>query len=373
METLSVKIASALLFAVLPVVTSHPLRTTLAAGGPIVSLRTAKSYEKDSPKLRFDFLRLCDSTIVRLKNEKTHHPFFIDSYGVRSLCVAYDITGNNKYLDACQSWAIRMVNYQKKMIPRGAYYIDYGRKPGEKKGDWYVADCSSIAMGVLSTAIRCKGAERRRLLHSVEEFGSLVIKSFVRPSGGVTDGYWPQYDGAWWCSSSLFGSFSFLLYKNTANKKYLNVALGIVDWLNKQDLATVQPLPLSHQGPSLLMYVLECYSAGWPYLSREMSRKQDALKQIDWCLNWVETQQKIPLGKRDWPILSWWGAKYGGLPFHENIYSRLFGDRHLKTLADREVRLLSPIALSNDNGVYQLREFVLMSYAQLLDSGAIYR
>lgn len=344
-----------------------------ADGGGISSAQTNISRTTNA-EFRSQFLQLCDSTLVRLRHEKDGHPFFIDSYGVRSLCVAYDMTGNQKYLEACRSWADRMVRSQKKMIPAGAYYINYGRKPGQKSGDWYVADCSSIAMGVLSTAIRCKGAERNRLLHSVKEFASLVIKNFVRPSGGVTDGFWPQYDGAWWCSSSLFGSFSFMLYKNTGKERYLNVALGIVDWLNKQDLATAQPLPLSHQGPSLPMYVLECYSAGWPYLSKDNARNKAATAQIDWSLNWAENQQRIPIAKRHWPLLSWWGAKYGGLPFQEYIYSRyLPGHRNLLAKGDREMKLLAPVVLSGKPGVSQLTAFILMSYAQRLDPGAIYR
>ncbi|MCX7429247.1 MAG: hypothetical protein NTW96_26925 [Planctomycetia bacterium] len=61
-----------------------------------------------------------------------------------------------------------MIEYQEKMVPKGAYYMQYGRKPGEDQGNWYVADCSSIAMGVLATAVRSKEpAERQRYLTSV--------------------------------------------------------------------------------------------------------------------------------------------------------------------------------------------------------------
>ncbi len=325
-------------------------------------------------EFRSEFFRLCDSAIVTIKDNNGKRPFFIDSYDVRGLCAAYDMTGNKRYFDACRAWADKMVGYQKKMIPSSAYYIDYGRKPGQKKGDWYVADCSSIAMGVLSTAIRCKGAEREKLLRSVKEFASLVLKKFVRPSGGVTDGFWPQYDGAWWCSSSLFGSFSFMLYRNTGNNRYLDAALGIVDWLNKQDLATTQPLPLSHQGPSLPMYVLECYSAGLPYWSKSAARKDSALAQIRWCLNWAKKQEETPVAKRHWPLLSWWGAKYGGLPFQDYVYANYL-PHHKSLLArgDLEMRLLVPGALSGKPGAPQLDAFMMMSYAQRLDPGAIYR
>lgn len=328
----------------------------------------------DEAAFRSQFFHLCDSAIARIRSNRGDRPFFVDSYGVRALCVAYDMTGNRKYLDACRLWADKMVGYQKKMIPSGAYYIDYGRKPGQNKGDWYVADCSSIAMGVLSTEIRCKGAEQGRLLRSVKRFASLVLKKFVLPSGGVTDGFWPQYDGAWWCSSSLFGSFSFMLYKTTGNKRYLDAALGVVDWLNRQNLATTRPLPLSHQGPSLPMYVLECYSAGLPYWSGDAARKDSALVQIQWCLDWVKRQEEIPVAKRKWPPLSWWGAKYGGLPFQEYFYADHLPHREsLLARGDREMRLLGSNSLSGKPGAPQLDAFMMMSYAQRLDPGAIYR
>ncbi len=368
------KFSVALLSLILSVILPAYQNPVLAADGVSLSSRRAGTSVTADASFRSLFFRLCDSTIVRIRDNNGKRPFFIDSYGVRGLCVAYDMTRNEKYIDACRSWADRMVKYQKTMYPAGAYYMNYGRKPGQKKGDWYAADCSSIATGVLATAIRCKGVERKRLLHSVEEFASLVMRKYVRPSGGVTDGLWPQYDRAWWCSSSLFGSLSFMLYKETGNKHYLNVAMDIVDWLNKQDLATTQPLPLSHQGPSLPMYVLECYSAGWPFISKDSGRKEASAAQIHWCLNWSERQQRIPLAKRHWPLLSWWGAKYGGLPFQEYIYSRyLPGQRGLMERGDMEMELLAPVAMSRKPGVSQLTAFILISYAQRLDPGAIYR
>jgi hypothetical protein len=172
----------------------------------------------------------------------------------------------------------------------------------------------------------------------------------------------------------LFGSLSFILYKNTGKKRYLDVALRIVNWLDKQDLATMQPLPLAHQGPSLPMYVLECYSAGWPYLSRNRAMRSAAEPQIQWCINWAKSQQRIPIEKRKWPLLSWWGTKYGGLPFQEYIYAHyLPGQSGLTVEGDREMRRFFPAAISGKPGSSQLTAFMLMSYAQRLDPFAVYR
>lgn len=334
----------------------------------------ARRDQNYTARFRRRFIQLCDLAVGKIQGTKNKDPFFIDSYAVRALCVAYDMTGDPKYLDACKSWSERMIETQDEMIPAGAYYINYGRTPGQNKGDWYVADCSSIAMGVLSTAVRCKGPDRARLLGSVEKFWSMVSRKFVRPSGGVTDGYWPKYNRAWWCSSSLFGSLSFMLYANTGNSKYLRTGLGIIDWLNKLDLKRVGPLPLSEQGPSMPMYVMEACSSGWPYIIRSVARKRAAIKQVSRCLNWTARQQQMPISKRKWVISGWWGAKYAGLPFHQYIFSHyLPSHRALAVAADREMRRLARYVFAGRPEVTQLATFMMLSYAERLDPGAIYR
>ena len=46
-----------------------------------------------------------------------------------------------------------MVEFQNGMIPQGAYYMNYGRRPGRNKGNGYSADSACIAMGVLAATI----------------------------------------------------------------------------------------------------------------------------------------------------------------------------------------------------------------------------
>ena len=196
----------------------------------------------EEPDLRAEFLAICDggcndlATQVRAV-ERKGRAFYWDSYVVRGLCVAYDITGKRSYLDAARLWSDKMIEYQKEMIPAGAYYMQYGRRPGESQGSWYVADCSSIALGVLATSIRCGDpADKAKYLESVESFASLVARNFVRPSGGVTDGYWPESDDEWWCSTGIYGSLAFCLHDETGDPSYLKAGLGTIDWLNRQDL-----------------------------------------------------------------------------------------------------------------------------------------
>ena len=129
----------------------------------------ARGEETDVADLQAQFLTFCDLAAAELNKEitpfadrdnadpTTHHmPFFEDAHAVRALAVAYDMTGNRKYLDACQLWSDRMIDYQTKMIPQGAYYMNHSRAPGQKSGEWNVADSGCVGMGVLATAVRCE-------------------------------------------------------------------------------------------------------------------------------------------------------------------------------------------------------------------------
>jgi hypothetical protein len=322
------------------------------------------------------FFQLCDLAAAKLiaGTPPGKGPFFIDSYAVRSLCAAYDLTGNTNYLNACRVWAERMATFQEQMTPAGAYYMNYNRKPGQTTNDWYVADSSSIAMGILATSVRCHDAEQKRLLKSVENFATLVMKNYVKPSGGVSDGLWHQSTNEWWNSTALFGSFLYNLHANTGGKKYLKVALRTTDWLDHWDLTKDQPFPLSQQGPAMIFYVMENYSAGWPDIVKADDRKTDALAKVSWCFNWIAEQQAKPPMQRQWPPTVGWGMKFGGLPFHEYIFSNYLPDGGKWIPAgDAALQQLAPIVFTGTPKITQLPMFMLMAYAERLEPGAIYR
>src|ERR1035437_738048 len=144
-----------------------------------------RGAQSGTAEFRSQFLQLCDLAGAQIRAGTRKDPFFVDSYAVRALCVAYDMTGKQEYLDACRAWSERMIGFQEKMLPHGAYYMHYGRKPGDAKGAWYVADSSSIGMDVLATAIRCDGAEKKRFLNSTKAFAALVVDNYLGKSGGV--------------------------------------------------------------------------------------------------------------------------------------------------------------------------------------------
>jgi hypothetical protein len=338
------------------------------------SASQGKLSPAEDTDLRSNYLLICDSIVKRISDVNNKLDYFIDSYAVRGLCVAYDMTGKQAYLDACISWSKRMVEFQKKMIPAGVYYMHYERKPGEEKGDWFVADGSCIAMGVLTTAVRCKRAEKDSLLQSVEKFAALVMKNYLGPSGGVCNGGWSVSKDEWWCSSGLFGSLTFMLYETTGNQKYLDAGLGIVDWCSKQDLTKAKPFPLSEQGPSMPMYFLEAYSAGWPWLSVESERKKAAETKVKWCLDWVTNQQNIPVINRKWAPTEWWGSKFGGLPFHQFVFSKYLPEyANLKNNGDQELKKFTEIVISKKLFDAQITMFMMLAYAERLSPDNVYR
>lgn len=329
----------------------------------------AGADEANMAASRAHFFELCDLAANKVRGENNKGPFFADSYAVRALCAAYDMTGDTNYLDACRMWSERMVQYQEQMSPRGAYYINYNRKPGETNGDWYVADSSSIGIAVLATAMRCQGAEQARLLGSAKAFADLVITHYVKPSGGVSDGLWSKSSDEWWNSSALFGAFLFNLYKDTGDRLYLQTALHETEWLSHWDLTKDQPFPLSEQGPAMLMYVMENYSAGWAYISKDEKEQAAAQAKINWCLDWITNQEQKPVSARPWPVAKGWGMKFGGLPFHEYVFAHYFPvDQYLRTNADHEMETLARIVFADHPPkLTQLSMFLMLSYAEDLN------
>lgn len=348
---------------------------------------------KDNPELKKvqnTFIRFCDSACVdviaqtKLTERKEGRGFYWDSYAVRSLCVAYDLTGNKKYLDACILWSKRMIEFQDKMIPSGAYYMLYGRKPGKNEGEWYVADCSSIAMGVLATSVRCNDpSEKRQLLNSVKSFSSLVSNNYVRSSGGVCNGFWPKSYDEWWCPTALYGSFAFQLYKETSDKSYLQLGLGTIDWLNQIDFLNADKyFPQEEIKPVVIMYCLEAYSSAFPFIEPNSERYKLAMSQWDNAFHWMSINQQ---GKSGVDYVHQWGSKFGGLPFHMYTFANVFpGNDSLIHAADQELSYLFNIienpTLSKRFGepkfyaqLDQLSIFTMFSLTQRISPGTIYR
>lgn len=310
--------------------------------------------------------------------------------------MAYDLTGRERYLAACKKWADKMIEHQSKMIPKGAYYTNYNRKPGESEGQWYLADCGSIGMGVLATAVRCTDeVDRKCYIDSATSFAKCVMNQendFIKESGGITDGYWNKYDKEWWNSTSLFAAFAFQLYGMTGDVTYKKVAMDAVDWLLQRDY-NYQPQgahPFEKHAPMVLFYTLEAYACGLPYYRPGSERQKKVFTRFSQAVEWIVHNQKEN-GLWGYPEGSWHGSKQGGLAFHLLVYSRHVHDtsrKHRESITitgelltfDHLVLLATEKALNylttkerKQPSYTQQAIFNMMSYAEKLCPGEVYR
>jgi len=319
-----------------------------------------------------------------------YHMFFPDSYAVRALAVAYDLTGRERYLHACRTWSDRMLRHQAGMTPKGAYYMNYGRKPGETEGEWFVADSGSIAMGVLATAARCeKAADRERYIQSAKAYADLVLAKYVPPSGGVTDGIWRKSDKEWWCSTAMFAAAAFELYNMTGEQKYKAAALRAVDWLLRFEYGDTILYKFEDGAPTTIFYILEAYSAALPHLAPGGERQHRVYERFSQTVEWIADNQ-TPAGTWDYSPDNW-GVKLGGLTCHTLIYLNRVPDTqarrrlvigrnghtvpfsdYLAASARRALRYFATLDQSYQT-LIQRNTFTLMSFAEALAPGELYQ
>jgi len=338
------------------------------------------------------FLKFCDLATGELNKEltpfvsrtnadpATHHmPFFEDAHAVRALAVAYDLTGRRPYRDVCQRWSDRIIAYQDKMIPPGAYYMNHQRAPGQDHGQWNVADSGSIGMGVLATAVRCDDpAAKARYLKSVRAFAQLVLDNYVGPTGGVSNGLWPQYAGEWWCSTATFGTLLFLLHAETGEARYLQAAKGTLDWMLRQDFRAVKPITFEQRPSGIIFYCFELYAIGLKHLDAGGPAHTRAVGEIRRALEWMAQNQR----SRGANVPSYLekNVDMAGLPYLMYSFARQIPSLGSVTAAaDAELRYIGDLLLAGgDPNVSQLMTWEVMtwgmlSYAERLCPGGLER
>lgn len=343
-------------------------------------------------EFKTQFLTFCDLAVRELNKDisefgdrenadpRTHHmPFFEDAHAARAMAVAYDMTGDRRYLEACRLWADRMIAYQERMLPQGAYYMNQGRAPGSNEGRWNVADSCSIGIGVLATAVRCDDpAAKAKYLGSVKSFARLVLDNYQTAEGGITNGLWPVYSGPWWCSSAIFGTLAFMLYEETGQEQYLRVAQGVLDWLLAQDFRELKPITFEQRPSGTIFYVFEFYAAGLKYLKPGTPRYEALLRQVDGALIWMAANQKsrgaaVP----DYTVKN---VDMAGLPYLMYIFARQLPQHCGETAAaDAELRYIGRLLLGRGEPnvsrlmTWEVMTWGMMSYAERLMPGAMHR
>jgi hypothetical protein len=280
-----------------------------------------------------EFLRLCDMAAEKLPMELVPSDrFYLDSYALRGMLVGYDMTERAKYLKSAKAWCDRVVATQKDMIPKDAYYMSYHRRPGEDEGDWYVADCGTVGMAVLATALRCDDSkDRKRYINSVEKFIKLVRREFTGPKGGVTPGYW-RSDKEWWCSSATTAALCFQLYAVTGKKEYKQYAMEAIDFLLDWDYNEVVKegeMVFEKQWPTVLFYSTEGWCYGLPYYKVAGERQKRVYERLSATMHFMVRNQSAD-GLWGVDPATWTGAKQCGMGLPVMIY--------LKKVKDKAVR-----------------------------------
>jgi hypothetical protein len=213
----------------------------LAATNPTSSLQTAIREELEKPYAEFNFVN-DSSPDVHAK------PFFEDAYAV----IALAKLGGAENIRVSKIWADRMLDYQAKMIPARAYYMNYYRKPSQRDGTWLTADASTIGLAILNVY---EATGDSRYLDSVNQYVSLVEARFINSDLGVNDGFWGSYTDSWWCSTANYGSLVLELYRVTRYPKYLTRTIELLRWLDKEGLNGFIYPDINTSGPTIVFYV----------------------------------------------------------------------------------------------------------------------
>ena len=348
-----------------------------------------------TPEFRVRFLKFCDLAAGELRKEmspfrlkerqyadpKTHHmPAFEDAHAVRALAVAYDLTGDRQYLDACKLWSDRMIAYQKGMIPKGAYYMNHSRAPGEDRGEWNVADSGSVGMAVLATAVRCeRPQEKARYLDSTKAFAKLVMENYVGPEGGITNGCWSGYRGQWWCSTATAGSLLLLLHDETGDPSCLRAGRRALEWMVRQDFRQVKPINFQQRPSGIVFYCFEFYATGLRHLEPNSESYRLAKAQIAEAVQWMNEHPITQGPTGDWDQFDI-HTDMAGLPYLKYSLARQLPEyRELAAAADRDLAATGAWLLRNGDPPvsrlipWEVMSWGMLSYAEKLSPGALYR
>lgn len=378
-----------------------------------VNLKSQDKQDKRYPTenisrndLEAKFLQLCDLSVQELKLPlelplrmmsqdlpKRKTSFWSTSYTIRALGVAYDMTGKEEYLNTMKRWSDEMITYQEKMIPKGIYYMNYGRKPFEVSGPVYNADGGEIAMGILATAARCTNKmEKDRYLNSVKAYAKLILENYIGKRGGIVNGNWDYYSGEWYCSTAYAGQVLFWLYDETGERDYLEAGLNAVNWLSnleqigKQFPADSQfrksnlPSGKRFNGSWVHMYFglyisgfSHIFSGNYPAIEEDVRREIDILiKLVPENLagkGYSDTFAKYDV--RDGRT----GGKSGAVPFALYYLSNnnMCPD-YITQIADKEMyRIVNELFSYDELRITELASFAMFSMSEKLYPGVMYR
>ena len=363
----------------LDVIKATLISCVLAASAMTDRAAAAQPPKDEQREFARQFLRMCDLAAAELQKPITpfadrkstdstshHMPFFEDGHAVRALGVAYDRTGDLKYLSACQRWSDQMVAFQDRMIPAGAYFMNHGRAPGQDHGPWNVADSGTIAMGVLATAVRSAHRDPQRretYFRSVKAFAKLVMDNYVGPEGGITNGHWPGYAGQWWCSTATAGSFLLLLYEETGEERYLRAGRAALEWMVRQDFREVKPITFQQRPSGIIFYCSELYAIGLRHLTPDSPSRRLTQRQIAEAVAWMKEHpiKQVRFTSTQEALVPPSSSAVKQMPGdweHFDIHTDMAGLPYLKLIFARELSQHQQLAITADEDLVRIARWL---------------
>jgi len=253
--------------------------------------------------------------------------YFIESYAVRAILIAYDQYTNDTYdLNYAVRWTERMLSLQGKTLHPGAYAMGYDDTGYERPLGWYTADCCCIGLAVMSVATNPQivGAQRDRYINSVKMFVDYVIDDWRNPNGSLPCG-WRNGElnpiKEFWIATSLFSALAWHLYDVTKIETYRTVAMEACNWLLEFDYTKSEVTVGTNFKDGITTFVL--YLGEGLIVNAEHLRSQDAYypriqKKLRSLVDLVlENQRKD--GGMDCPV-AWWRQKLPALSVVLNWY-----------------------------------------------------
>ena len=331
-----------------------------------------KNFYNHAIHLHKTYIKYTDYFIELYKLHKWPRQQYINSYVIRGLNAKYAISNKKNLIKISEEWSDKQLSYQAKMFPKGSYYMGYGRKPGEKEGEMFIADNSCIAMAILSTSVYTSSKSKQNsYVQSVKDYADMVIKNYVRKSGGVTDGIWKKSDDEWWCSTALFSSVCFQLYAITGEKKYYSTALHALKWLIKFDFTTATTPDFKNNGQlTVMFYSLEAFTNALYYV--DAASKNQILNRMRDYLTWIDKH----LTEKMINSQDWWGVKVGGIPYHIHANKDYIFHLSIKlgtSLDSLQECIINQLVNTFKEKEFQKNAFTYFSLSEILIPGATYQ
>jgi hypothetical protein len=175
-------------------------------------------------------------------------PVFEESYAIRASIIAGKVLGLGKAELAAQAFCDRVLLFQD-VAERNMYFMGYAHNRDAKGMPCCscVADTGSSAMTIVE-ALRAypKCSKNETYIASLRRYADHVLENYATPDGVIGVGIIGHEINPlkeYWCANALFSPVLIGLGELTGEKKYLEAAVGPLNFLARFDYKTAADYP----------------------------------------------------------------------------------------------------------------------------------